>query len=90
MLSDPKAPSPHREVGYFYYKNGKLEAVRRGKWKLRPSNKTPELYDLEADISESKNVAAANPQVVEELQKLAADYDADLKANSRPVWRAGK
>jgi len=63
--------------------------VRRDKWKLRPSNKTLELYDLEADISESKNVAAANPQVVEELQKLVADYDADLKANSRPIWRSG-
>lgn len=90
VLSDPKAPSPHRKVGYFYYRNGKVEGVRRGKWKLRPSNKTSELYDLEADISESKNVAAANPQVVAELRKLAADYDADLKANSRPIWRAGK
>jgi arylsulfatase A len=90
LLSDPNTPSPHREVGYFYYKNGKVEAVRRGKWKFRPSNKNAELYDLEADISESKNLAAAHPQVVAELQKLIADYDADLKANSRPVWRAGK
>ncbi len=89
LLSDPRAPSPHREVGYFYYKNGKVEGVRRDKWKLRPSNKNPELYDLEADISESKNLAATNPKIVAELQKLAADYDADLKANRRPIWRGG-
>ena len=89
LLDDPIAPSPHREVGYFYYKNGKVEGVRRGKWKLRPT-KNSELYDLEADISETKNVAEVNPQVVEELKKLAAAYDADLKANSRPIWRANQ
>ena len=77
-------------MGYFFYKNGRVEAVRRGQWKLRPAKNKPELYDLDADISESKNLAADNPEIVAELQKLIADYDADLKANSRPVWRAGK
>jgi arylsulfatase A-like enzyme len=88
VLDDPKSPSPHRQVGYFYYRRGKVEAVRRGRWKLRPSKKGSELYDLDADISESKNLAPQNPQVVAELQKLIRDYDADLKANSRPIWRA--
>ena len=46
-----------------------------------------ELYDLDKDISESKNVAEANPEVVAKLRKLAADYDADLKANTRPLWK---
>ncbi|QDU96193.1 sulfatase family protein [Lignipirellula cremea] len=90
LLHDPKSPSPHRETGYYYYRNGRVEAVRRGEWKLRPSDKTPELYNLEADISESTNVAAENPQVVAELTKLAAAYDADLKAHSRPLWRKPK
>jgi hypothetical protein len=49
----------------------------------------PELYGLRADIGESDNVADANPDVVAKLQDVAARYDADLKANSRPVWRAG-
>ncbi|MFC1761791.1 sulfatase [Planctomycetota bacterium] len=87
LLADPKIPSPHRKVGYFYYKNGKVEAVRRGKWKLRPLGKKTELYDLNSDISESNNVAQANSDVVNQLQQLIAKYDADLKANKRPVWR---
>jgi arylsulfatase A len=87
LLLDPRQPSPHREVGYFYYKNGKVEAVRRGPWKLRPLGKEIELYDLDADIGESTNLASSHPQVVRQLQELIARYDADLQANKRPVWR---
>ena len=87
LLTDPKAPSPHRKTGLLYYKNYKVEAVRRGKWKLRLAGKKPELYDLDSDIGESTNVASSNPGVVKELRQLAAAYDADLKANSRPIWR---
>jgi len=88
LLTEAGARSPHRKVGYFYYKNSRVEAVRRGKWKLRLASKEPELYDLDADISESNDIAASNQDVVKELTRLAARYDAELKANSRPVWRA--
>ena len=86
LFADPKTESPHRRTGYYYYKNGRVEAVRQGKWKLRPGN-NPELYDLDADISESKNVADSNPQVVTSLSELAQKYDAELKKNTRPIWR---
>ena len=89
LLTDPETESPHRQVGYYYYKNGRVEGVRRGKWKLRPG-KAIELYDLDADISESKNVADDHPEVVAELEKLIAEYDSKLKSSSRPIWRAGK
>ena len=59
-----------------------------GTW-LRPG-KSPELYDLDADISESQNLADAHPEIVEKLIKRIAEYDAELKANSRPVWQQGK
>jgi len=88
LLDDPKAESPHDEVGFHYYKNGGLQAVRLGKWKLH-LKKEPELYDLRADIGESHNVADANADVVARLRDIAAKYDADLKANSRPLWRGG-
>jgi len=42
-----------------------------------------ELYDLSADISESKNVADSNPQVVKELTEAANAFDAELKKNAR-------
>jgi len=89
LLDDPQAESPHDEVGYYYYKGGGLQAIRLGKWKLH-LKKQPELYDLRADIGESDNVADANPEVVARLQDVAARYDADLKANSRPLWRGGR
>jgi arylsulfatase A-like enzyme len=88
LLDDPEAESPHDEAGYYYYKNGRPEAIRLGKWKLH-LKKTPELYDLRADIGESNNVAEANADVVAKLRDTAAKYDADLKANSRPLWRGG-
>jgi arylsulfatase A len=88
LLDDPQAESPHDAVGYYYYKNGRPEAVRLGQWKLH-LKKLPELYDLRADIGESNNVADANADVVAQLRDVAAKYDAELKANSRPTWRGG-
>jgi arylsulfatase A-like enzyme len=85
LLDDPQAESPHDKAGYFYYKNNQVEAVRLGKWKLRLRG--PELYDLRADIGESENLADQSPEVVQQLQDLAAAYDEDLKANRRPAWK---
>jgi arylsulfatase A len=104
LLSDPAATSPHDEVGFFYYRNNKPEAIRLGKWKLRvgaaPKQKkgkkakpakpqSVELYDLRADISEANNLAESKPEVVARLRKVMADYDAKLQAEKRPPWRAG-
>ncbi|MCA9248252.1 MAG: sulfatase [Planctomycetales bacterium] len=89
LLDDPKTASPHRQTGYFYYKNGRVEAVRRAQWKLHLRGGKAELYDLNADISEANNVATANPDVVAELTALAANYDKRLKAEVRPLWRQG-
>lgn len=38
----------------------------------------PELYDLKNDVSETKNVAAANPEIVQRLLALAEQARADL------------
>ena len=38
----------------------------------------PELYDVDADVSEAKNIAAENPQMVERLLALAEKSRADL------------
>lgn len=101
MLKDPKTSSPHNKVGYFYYRNNRVEAVRQGKWKLRlggprKRNQKPknasikyELYDLNADIGESNDVAGQHEDIVASMTQLAKEYDADLKNNSRPIWREG-
>ena len=90
LLKDPSANSPHAEEGYYYYRNNKVEAVRVGQWKLSFRGKKPELYHLGKDISESTNVANANPQLVTQIQNLAAKYHAKLMKEQRPAWAASK
>jgi len=55
-------------------------AVREGPWKLFTSldRSRIELYDILADPAETKNVAAAHPEVVERLAALALAWQAAL------------
>ncbi|MFN7587729.1 MAG: arylsulfatase [Planctomycetota bacterium] len=69
----PERPFLYREfAGY-----GGWQAVWQGRWKLlrrqlqTPDKATTELYDLAADPGESKDVAAAHPDVVRELLAIA-------------------
>jgi len=51
------------------------EAVRKGAWKLiKIFGRTPELYNLEADPSESKNLAEQEPERVKTLEALADSW----------------
>jgi arylsulfatase A-like enzyme len=75
-----KNPKGGRET--FVYRNN---GIRRGKWKYLKAKhnvygyardtkrkKVEELYDLEADIGETKNLAAKHPKIVAELKQLMA------------------
>ncbi|VGO13214.1 Arylsulfatase [Pontiella desulfatans] len=73
------AESPHE--AFFYYDVNTLQAVRSGKWKLRLGK----LYDLEADIGESTDVASAYPDIVTQLEGYMSGCVADIAANSRPA-----
>jgi arylsulfatase A len=59
---------------YFYWEfheRGFQQAVRMDRWKavrLRPGSPL-ELYDLEVDLHEEHNVAAANPDVISRIEK---------------------
>ena len=84
LIRNPQtSKSPHS--AYFYCKGQNLQAVRRGKWKLRIEKKVTQLFDLEADISESKNIAEQNPQLVDELSLLLKSYQQQIKENARPA-----
>ena len=88
------AKSPHE--AFYYYQMDQLQAVRSGKWKLfvemsskkrnwgKPEGASPlQLYDLEADIAESSNVADDHPEVVQRLLALADKARAELGDGDR-------
>ena len=73
------AKSPHD--GYYYYNGTTLQAVRSGAWKLRIVKEKIELYNLDKDISESKNVETDHPDIVKKLTKKMTKFDKELKQN---------
>jgi arylsulfatase A-like enzyme len=81
---------PHETL---YWRFGEQWAIRHGDWKLvvgnepgSPANKSKpaELINLATDIGESKNLAAAQPEKVKELQGLWASWNSEQKD---PLWR---
>jgi arylsulfatase len=63
-------------------------AVRKGKWKL--VSKHPggwELYDLEADRTETTNLADAHPEVVNELKSMYSETAAEWGVQAWPRKR---
>ena len=76
-------------------------AIRMGDWKLVKTHEGPlggdpgvpsdlsgaELFNLADDISESRNLAAAQPQKVRELAAAWQQWNRQL---ARPLWRSGR
>lgn len=66
---------------FYYYSGFNLQAVRSGPWKLHLGSK--ELYNLEEDIGEAKNVAAEHADIVAKLEQEAEKMKADLGDKTR-------
>jgi arylsulfatase A-like enzyme len=82
---------------FYYHIEGELQAIRYNNWKLMlpgtsftyryvkdPKRLTPELYDLENDISESINVAEKYPAVTKQLLKMAIKGPNKLDPSAKP------
>ncbi|HUS92354.1 MAG TPA: sulfatase [Phycisphaerae bacterium] len=95
LSGEPGATSPHE--AFFYYHMAQLQAVRAGRWKLYlplekkqvgfggQGRKAPaELYDLDADLGETVNLADRRPDVVQRLASLAEKARQDLGDLGRP------
>ena len=79
-----EAATPHE--AFFYHRGNSLNAVRSGKWKLHANNGKPtQLYDLESDLGETKNVIKSNPNVVRSLNGHLKAFAKDIADNSRPA-----
>ncbi len=78
--------APKHEYLYWEFSSyGGQQAVRMGKWKAIRRNliKKPDspiqLFDLESDIGETKDVAAENPEVIEKIKKAMKDSHTNSK-----------
>ena len=66
----------HEYMYWEFHEQGKKQAVRMGKWKgvrlnvYEEPDGPVELYDLEADLSETTDIAAEHPEVVEQIRKI--------------------
>src|SRR5581483_2263595 len=78
------AGTPHEAL---YWRFGAQTAIRKGDWKLVKHNqgKALELYNLAADIGESKDLAKAEPAKFAELK---ADWDKWNAELVKPLWEA--
>lgn len=66
FLRGEREGAPHDDI---YWKIKSAAALRRGEWKLMmlAPEFTPQLYNLTSDIGESRDLATAKPEVLQEL-----------------------
>jgi arylsulfatase A-like enzyme len=78
-LTGQQSGDPHDAIYLRMFDRGAF-AVRSGEHKLVIPGKgrEPELYSLTRDIGESKNLAAAEPAVVKELEKRRVAWNQQL------------
>ena len=74
LLGTERVGYEQKQHDFLYWEINGWTAIRQGTWRaVRPkAAQAWELYDLATDPSEAKDVAAAHPEVLEKLKKLAA------------------
>jgi arylsulfatase A-like enzyme len=75
-LTGEASGQPHERL---FWRSGAKLAVREGRWKLvRDAGKPDELYDLESDVAESRDLAAQQPAVVARLTAALESWNRQL------------
>lgn len=88
FLTGEKTTAPHDLLFWRSGGPGGNNAVRRGNMKLvRLGKAQPELYDLAADVGETKNLAAEKPEIVKELTTAIAEWE---KGTIAPTFESPK
>lgn len=84
LLGHEENQETHPYMYFEFYEMGGRQAVRWGNWKavklnVRTGNPTPiELYDLSTDPSETTNVAADHPEIVEAMEQRMKESHVEL------------
>ncbi len=70
------ASSIDRDALYWHFPHYSCDVVRQNEWKLIESleDGSAELYNLKTDSLEQNDVATSNPEKVQELKKMLADW----------------
>ena len=80
FLTRKNSAGPHARL-FWRMDGGEAFAVREGNWKwLRTYQNTPQLYDLSADLGETRDLAAARPEIAARLASAAAAWNRGLIA----------
>ncbi len=58
----------------FFWRHGKMRAVRQGRWKYIEDGHTRLLFDIEADMGERENVFFNNVELAEQLRAKLDDW----------------
>ena len=95
------ADTSRRPHDVLYWRLGGMMAIRKGNWKLVKTAEGPlptdvtrladlsdaQLFDLSTDIGESKNVAAAHPEIAKDLADTWLRWNREL---AKPLWPPGR
>ncbi len=85
LLGAAGAGSPRKDLYALYGLNQRRQqSMRDGPWKLHLSS-PPQLYNLETDLGETNNVAAAHPDIVSRLTALADEVRAETGTGPTPA-----
>src|SRR3954464_1533164 len=102
LLGEKAAGRKQPQHEYLYWEHRDQVAVRQGPWKAIQPTRGGDwaLYDLDMDISESKNVAALQPQILDKLkafaqqahtpQQIGEVYDRSLVEKDRAYFEGPK
>ena len=84
LIGEASAGRKQSQHEYLYWEINGWIAIRQNQWRaVRPKDNKPwELYDLSSDPSESKDLAAANPQTLDKLTSLAAKAHEPVREGS--------
>lgn len=83
VLSLLKDRSQRTQHSRLYWRQGQRAALRKGSWKIvspnaRSSERVWELYNIDNDIAESKNLQSVEPDKLQELKDIWAELDASM------------
>jgi arylsulfatase A-like enzyme len=82
FIEGKKTGTPHNTL---FWRSGPYKVVRDGDWKLQLLDlpRVALLYDMKADPTERRDVAALHPDVVARLKGLIAQHD---RESIKPAW----